>query len=98
RYVLQRFFTVLFFAAVSVLLLAVIVDYAERVDRIARNHPPTSAVLGYYRAFLLGIGAQIAPFVALISTLVCLGILSKSYEATAFPATRLSLHPIPSPI
>ncbi|HEV8118092.1 MAG TPA: LptF/LptG family permease, partial [Thermoanaerobaculia bacterium] len=56
RYVLQRFLTVLFFAAVSVLLLAVIVDYAERVERIARNHPPTSAVLGYYRAFLLGIG------------------------------------------
>ena len=26
-----------------------IVDYAEHVDKIAKNHPPTSVVLGYYR-------------------------------------------------
>jgi len=98
RYVLARFLTVLFFAAASVLLLAVIVDYADHVDRIAKNHPPTSVVLGYYRCFLLSIGMQIAPFIALIATLVSLGILSKYNEDTAFRASGVSLHRLSAPI
>jgi LPS export ABC transporter permease LptG/LPS export ABC transporter permease LptF len=98
RYVLRRFLTVLVFAAVSVLVLAVIVDYAERVDRIAKNHPPGAVVLGYYRCFLLSIAMQIAPFVSLIATLVCLGILSKNNEDTAFRASGVSLHRLAAPI
>ena len=90
RYVLARFFTILFLAVASVLLLAVIVDYADHVDKIAKNHPPTSVVLGYYRCFVLSIGMQIAPFVALIATLVSLGVLSKHNEDTAFRASGVS--------
>ena len=98
RYILGRFLAVLLFSSVSVLLLALIVDYADRVGRIAKNHPPSSAVLGYYRVFLLGISAQIAPFVALIATLVCLGILSKNNEDTAFRASGVALHRLAAPI
>ncbi|HLN59535.1 MAG TPA: LptF/LptG family permease [Thermoanaerobaculia bacterium] len=98
RYVLARFLTVLFFAAVSVLLLAVIVDYADHVDKIAKNHPPASVVFGYYRCFLLDIGTQIAPFIALIATLVSLGVLSKNNEDTAFKASGVSLHRLAAPI
>lgn len=98
RYVLARFLTVLFFAAASVLLLAVIVDYADHVDRIAKNHPPASVVMGYYRCFLLSIGMQIAPFIALIATLISLGILSKHNEDTAFRASGVSLHRLSAPI
>jgi len=82
----------------SVLLLAVIVDYADHVDKIAKNHPPTSVVLGYYRCFVLSIGMQIAPFVALIATLVSLGVLSKHNEDTAFRASGVSLHRLSAPI
>ena len=98
RYILARFLMVLLFATASVLLLAVIVDYADHVDRIAKNHPPTSVVLGYYRCFLLSIGMQIAPFIALIATLVSLGILSKHNEDTAFRASGVSLHRLSAPI
>ena len=98
RYVLARFLTILFFAAVSVLLLAVIVDYADHIDKIAKNHPPASVVLGYYRCFLLSIGTQIAPFVALIATLISLGVLSKHNEDTAFRASGVSLHRLAAPI
>lgn len=98
RYVLARFLTVLTFAAASVLILAVIVDYADHIDKIAKNHPPSSVVLGYYRCFLLSIGNQIAPFVALIATLVSLGILSKSNEDTAFKASGVSLHRLAAPV
>src|SRR6266498_3456097 len=98
RYVLARFLTILFFAAVSVLLLAVIVDYADHIDKIAKNHPPSSVVFGYYRCFLLSIGTQIAPFVALIATLVSLGVLSKNNEDTAFKASGVSLRRLAAPI
>ena len=98
RYVLARFFTIFFFATVSVLLLAVIVDYADHVDKIAKNHPPGSVVLGYYRCFLLSIGMQIAPFIALIATLISLGILSRHNEDTAFRASGISLHRLSAPI
>jgi LPS export ABC transporter permease LptG/LPS export ABC transporter permease LptF len=98
RYVLSRFLTVLFFVALSVLVLAVIVDYADHVDKIAKNHPPAEVVLGYYRCFVLSIGMQIAPFVALIATLVSLGILSRNNEDTAFKASGVSLHRLAAPI
>ncbi len=98
RYVLARFLTILIFAAVSILLLAVIVDYADHIDKIAKNHPPSSVVFGYYRCFLLSIGTQIAPFVALIATLVSLGVLSKHNEDTAFKASGVSLRRLAAPI
>ncbi len=98
RYVLARFLTVLFFASASVLILAVIVDYADHIDKIAKNRPPASVVLGYYRCFLLSIGTQIAPFVALIATLVSLGVLSKNNEDTAFKASGVSLRRLAAPI
>jgi LPS export ABC transporter permease LptG len=98
RYVLGRFVGMLLLVAASVLVLAVIVDYAEHVDKIAKNHPPTSVVLGYYRCFLLSIGMQIAPFVALIATLIALGVLSKNNEDTAFKASGVSLQRLAAPI
>ncbi len=98
RYVLGRFVGTLVLVSVSVLVLAVIVDYADHVDKIAKNHPPTSVLLGYYRCFLLDIGMQIAPFVALIATLISLGILSKNNEDTAFKASGVSLHRLALPI
>jgi LPS export ABC transporter permease LptG len=68
------------------------------VDKIAKNHPSTSVLLGYYRCFLLSIGMQIAPFVALIATLIALGVLSKNNEDTAFKASGVSLRRIAAPV
>jgi LPS export ABC transporter permease LptG/LPS export ABC transporter permease LptF len=92
RYILRRFFLMLLLVSVSVLLLAVIVDYADHIDKIARNHPSASVLLGYYRYFLLSIGVQVAPFAVLLATLISLGILSKNNEDTAFRASGVSLH------
>lgn len=98
RYVLGRFLAVLLLVGISVLLLAVIVDYADHIDKIARNHPSTEVLLGYYRYFLLSIGMQIAPFAVLLATLIALGIFSKSNEDTAFKASGVSLHRLGVPI
>ena len=92
RYVLGRFLRVLTLVTVSVLLLAVIVDYADHIDKIATNHPSGSVLFGYYRYFLLSIGVQIAPFVVLLATLISLGMFSKSNEDTAFKTCGVSLY------
>src|SRR5262249_47908556 len=97
-YVLGRFFAVLFLVVFSVLFLAVVVDYADHIDKIARNHPARQVVLGYYRYFLLSIGMQTAPFAVLLTTLIALGILSKNNEDTAFKASGVSLYRIGAPI
>ena len=98
RYVLARFLSTLFLVLASVLLLSLIVDYSEQVDEILKNHPSTAIVLGYYRAFLFSISVDISPFATLIATLVCLGILSKNNEDTAFKASGISIRRLGVPI
>ncbi|HEY6148112.1 MAG TPA: LptF/LptG family permease, partial [Thermoanaerobaculia bacterium] len=98
RYVLARFFAVLALVLASVLFLAVIVDYAEHIDKIAKNRPGSDVVVGYYRNFLMTISLQVAPFAILIATLIALGILSKNNEDTAFKANGVSLYRLGAPI
>jgi len=98
RYVLARFLTVLALVLASVLFLAVIVDSAEHVDKIAKNRPGAEVVVGYYRNFLMTISLQVAPFAILIATLISLGILSKNNEDTAFKANGVSLYRLGAPI
>jgi LPS export ABC transporter permease LptF/LPS export ABC transporter permease LptG len=98
RYVLSRFLSTLLLVGASVLLLSLIVDYSEEVDEILKNHPPMTIVLGYYRAFLLSISMDVAPFAMLIATLVCLGIFSRNNEDTAFKAGGISVRRLGFPI
>lgn len=92
RYVLARFLTALALVLASSVLLAVVVDYADKLDEVARHHPSAAAVLGYYRYFLLSVTIQIAPFAVLLAALAGLGALSKNNEDTAFKASGVSLH------
>jgi LPS export ABC transporter permease LptF/LPS export ABC transporter permease LptG len=98
RYVLGRFLGVFGLVLLSVLLISAIVDYADQVDEILRNHPPAAVLSGYYRNFLLGIGNQAAPFVILVATLLALGSLSRHAEDTACRASGISLHRLGVPI
>ena len=91
RYVLARFLTALALVLASAILISLVVDYADKLDEVARHHPSAAAVLGYYRYFLLSITIQIAPFAVLLAALAGLGILSKNNEDTAFRASGVSL-------
>ncbi|MEO8432842.1 MAG: LptF/LptG family permease [Acidobacteriota bacterium] len=98
RYVLGRFLSILVLVFASVLLLAVIVDYADHVDKISKNRPAPDVLVGYYRNFLLTISLQIAPFAFLLSTLISLGIFSKNNEDTALLASGVSRMRLGAPI
>ena len=98
RYVLARFLSALGLVFASAVLLAVVVDYADKLDEVARHHPPAAVVFGYYRYFILSIAVQIAPFAVLLATLVGLGVLSKNAEDTAFRASGVSLFRLALPV
>jgi LPS export ABC transporter permease LptG/LPS export ABC transporter permease LptF len=98
RYVLARFLSALALVLLSILVLALIVDYADRVDEIIRNKPPAAAVAGYYRYFLYNITIQLVPFAVLIAALVGLGALSRHNEDTAFKASGISLYRLGAPV
>ncbi len=98
RYVLGRFLYILAMVFASVLLLAVIVDYADHIDKISKNRPTADVLIGYYRNFLLTISLQVAPFAFLLSTLIALGIFSKNNEDTALLASGVSRFRLGTPI
>ncbi len=91
RYVLGRFLSALGLVLASAVLISLVVDYADKLDEVARHHPSTAAIFGYYRYFLLSMTLQIAPFAVLLATLSGLGVLSKNNEDTAFRASGVSL-------
>ncbi len=98
RYVLGRFGTALALILASAMLISVVVDYADKLDEVARHHPSNAALFGYYRYFLLSITIQIVPFAVLLATLAGLGSLSKNNEDTAFKASGLSLWRLATPV
>jgi LPS export ABC transporter permease LptF/LPS export ABC transporter permease LptG len=98
RYVLARFFSSLALVLVSVLVMVFIVDYADHLDDILRNKPPSSAVFGYYRYLLYNWTVELLPFAMLIAALVGLGSLSRFNEDTAFKASGVSLYRLAAPI
>lgn len=98
RYVLTRFLLALLLVLASAMLLSIVVDYVDQLDEIAKNHPPGPVVFGYYRAFILSITMQIAPFAILIATLVGLGVLSRNNEDTAFRACGVSTPRLAAPV
>ncbi len=98
RYVLARFGGAFALILASAVLISLVVDYADKLDEVARHHPSTAAIFGYYRYFLLSITIQIAPFAVLLATLAGLGALSKNNEDTAFKASGLSLWRLAAPV
>lgn len=98
RYVLGRFLSALVLVFASALLLAVVVDYADKVDEVSKNHPSSEAIWGYYRYFVFDISMQMAPFAVLLAALIGLGVLSKYNEDTAFRASGVSLRRLSAPV
>jgi LPS export ABC transporter permease LptG/LPS export ABC transporter permease LptF len=98
RYVLARFLLALALVLASAILLSIVVDYVDQLDEIARHHPPSGVLFGYYRSFVLSITMQIAPFAVLIATLVGLGVLSRNNEDTAFRACGISAPRLAAPV
>lgn len=91
RYVASRFLRVFTLVVLSFLVLYVVIDYMEISDDIAKNHPPSAVILGYYRALLFPILLDVVPFAFLVGALIATASLVRSSETTAMLAHGISL-------
>lgn len=98
RYILSTYIRVLIIATMAGLTLYIVADVTERIDSILQNNISADVVIRYYQFKSFTIFYQIAPFITLVTTLLCFGLLSRSNELTAFKASGVSLYRLAVPV
>ncbi len=98
RYILKQFLKILGLVLLSVMSLAVIVNYTEISGDIRANEVPFHTVFAYYRFLIFEILNWTLPISVLVSTLVTFGVLSKNNEVTAIKSGGVSLYRVALPI
>jgi len=98
RYLARRFLYTLGFALIAFVLVFVIVDLIENLDRYIDHEASFRNVFYYYLCYTPFIVVLTLPVAMLLSTLFSLGSLSKDNELTAIKANGVSLYRILLPI
>ena len=97
-YLLKQFLNILFMSLIGFVLIFIIVDLIEHLDRFIDNSVPIPIVLKYY-FFTLPWFVNIAlPMATLIATVFSVGLMVKRNEWTAMKATGISLYRIAFPL
>jgi lipopolysaccharide export system permease protein len=98
RYLSRMFLYTLAFALVAFVLVFIIVDLIENLDKYIDHDASFRDVLYYYLCYIPFILVLTLPVAMLLSTLFSLGTLSKYNELTAIKANGVSLYRILLPI
>jgi len=98
RYVLREFLKILGLVLLSVVALALVIDYTGISGDIRENHIAFHTVFAYYRFMVFQILDWSLPISVLVATLVTFGVLSKNNEITAIKSSGVSLYRIALPI
>ncbi|MDZ7371417.1 MAG: LPS export ABC transporter permease LptG [candidate division KSB1 bacterium] len=98
RYVTRKFLQVLFFSLLAFVIIFIVVDLIENLDRYIDNKFPRIAVIEYYINFLPFIIVLILPVAMLLSSLYSIGGLARNNEIVAMKAAGLSLYRIFLPV
>ena len=98
RYVARRFLQTLGFSLVAFILIFLVVDLIENLDKFIDRGTGVKIVLEYYFNFIPFILVLTLPVAVLLSTLFSLGSLARNFELTAMKANGISLYRILSPL
>ncbi len=98
RYLTKRFLQVLTFSLLAFILIFVIVDLIENLDRYINNKFPIAAVAEYYLNFLPFIVVLILPVAMLLASLYSMGNLARNNEIVAMKAAGISLYRLFLPV
>jgi lipopolysaccharide export system permease protein len=94
RYVLGKFIRQLLFSLAAAVLIFVVVDLIENLDKFIDRNVPFQIVFEYYVYFLPNIIYLVLPVAVLLAALFTVGGLSRSHEITAMKASGIGLHRI----
>lgn len=97
-YLVRQFFFILAASLFAFLVIFIIVDVVENLDRFIDASVPVGIILKYYlysSPFFLNVGL---PMAVLISTIFTVGLLSRRNELTAMKSAGISLYRIIAPL
>mgnify|MGYP001180193340 FL=1 len=97
-YILNQFLNLLLISILGFIILFVLVDYVENIDKFIDSKIPINSIINYYFysiPWFISIGL---PMSMLVSTIFTIGLLLKRNELTAMKAAGVSLYRIATPI
>jgi len=98
RYLLIRFIQSLALAVGTIILVALIVDLVENLEKIVDNASSTADVIRYYIYFIPWIYKITIPAAVLLAGLFSIGLLAKNREIMAMKSSGISLYRIALPL
>lgn len=92
RYVMRKYLAIFFLVFAALLLISIIVTFFERLDNVYQHNKALTLLLTYIQYRIPEFIHFILPVATLASTLLTLGLLTKSNEVTAMKACGISLY------
>jgi len=98
RYITRKYLVIFFLVFLALLSISVIITFFERIDNVYEHDKSIVLLLEFIRYSIPEFVHYILPVSALMATLLCLGLLTKSNEITAMKASGISLYRIVLPL
>jgi len=98
RYVLRKYLAVFVLGFISMLFIFAIVTFFDRIGNLYAHNKPVSMLFAFIWFKLPEFTRYVLPVTALVSALLCLGLLTKFNETTAMKACGVSLYRIIIPV
>ncbi len=98
RYILRKFFTIFLFVILGMIVVFVVIDLIENLDKFLSYHARTSQVVLYYFYYIPFIIILTLPIDVLISTLFSMGTMAQHNEVIACQSAGISLYRLLAPV
>lgn len=98
RYIIRKYSAIFVLGFFSMLSIFVIITFFDSIDTVYEHHKTLGMFLGYLWYRIPEFVNYVLPVTAMVSTLLCLGLLTKSNEVTAMKACGLSLYRVVLPV
>jgi lipopolysaccharide export system permease protein len=98
KYILYRFLKIVAVSLLSFILVVIIVDLIENIDKFIDHKAPVHLVIMYYINYTPFIIILALPVAVLLSTMFTIGSLARYHELEVMKATGLSLYRLSRPL
>ena len=94
RYIFKRFMSIFLFCLLAIIIIFIVVDMIENMDRFIDNNVPWSVTTIYYIYFIPYIIIIILPVATLMTTVFSIGLMARHNEIVALKALGYSFYRI----
>ncbi len=98
RYIIRKYLAIFVLGFFSMLSIFVIITFFDSIDTVYEHNKSLAMFLEYLWYRIPEFVHYVLPVTAMVSTLLCLGLLTKSNEVTAMKACGISLYRVVLPV